>query len=203
MVQLAALRTELDAVADERGLPVSWPLLDLEDLNAVDFQDVWGGFEERGSRGIAVATVPMRSSRSSAARARRQRRSMVALVDGGGTPVQGTEARDGLDAAADRFARSSRRRRRGGRSITVLNVQSSADYGRVHQLSRGQSVLAVGRRGEFRAGRAQFARRRRAAMPACSSEYSSTRRRVGSGDGVRPDSPRGFTLGSCARGRSP
>ncbi len=44
---LTMVRTELAAVADERGLPIALPLLDLEDLNAVTFTDVWGGFEDR------------------------------------------------------------------------------------------------------------------------------------------------------------
>ena len=35
------LRTELLAVADERGIPVTFPLLDLEDLDTVTFADVW------------------------------------------------------------------------------------------------------------------------------------------------------------------
>src|SRR6185503_18770188 len=45
--RLAALRKDLQSVADERGLPITLPLLDLEDLGAVTFADVWGGFEDR------------------------------------------------------------------------------------------------------------------------------------------------------------
>ena len=44
---LATVRDEVVAAADERGLPIAWPLLDLEDLNAVTFTDVWGGFDDR------------------------------------------------------------------------------------------------------------------------------------------------------------
>ena len=44
---LTTVREEIVAAADERGLPIAWPLLDLEDLNAVTFTDVWGGFEDR------------------------------------------------------------------------------------------------------------------------------------------------------------
>src|SRR5690606_25504380 len=43
---LQTTRAELAAAADERGLPIALPLLDLEDLQALTFTDVWGGFEE-------------------------------------------------------------------------------------------------------------------------------------------------------------
>ncbi|MCP1726164.1 hypothetical protein J2T60_000129 [Natronospira proteinivora] len=36
----------LDA-AQERGLPLLFPIMDLEDRAAVDFADIWGGFDER------------------------------------------------------------------------------------------------------------------------------------------------------------
>src|SRR5512138_3702804 len=40
--RLATLRKELFAVAEERGLPVTLPLLDVQDLGAVTFADIWG-----------------------------------------------------------------------------------------------------------------------------------------------------------------
>src|SRR5258706_5789879 len=55
--RLAAVRKELLAVADERGLPVTLPLLDVQDLRAVTFADVWGGFEDR----VAAASVRYRA----------------------------------------------------------------------------------------------------------------------------------------------
>src|SRR5215471_14859952 len=44
---LTMIRMELAAVADERGLPIVLPLIDAEDLRAVTFTDVWGGFDDR------------------------------------------------------------------------------------------------------------------------------------------------------------
>src|SRR5258706_15949695 len=55
--RLAAVRKELLAVADERGLPVTLPLLDVQDLRAVTFADVWGGFEDR----VAAASARYRA----------------------------------------------------------------------------------------------------------------------------------------------
>jgi len=43
----AAIREEIAKVADERGLPIRFPLLDLEDLLMVTPADIWGGFVEQ------------------------------------------------------------------------------------------------------------------------------------------------------------
>ena len=43
--------------ARERGVPLRLPLLDLQDLSAVSFTDVWGGFEE----GIVAASARYRA----------------------------------------------------------------------------------------------------------------------------------------------
>jgi hypothetical protein len=40
------LRQRVLDVAERRGLPVAFPLLDTEDLARVTFPDVWGGFDE-------------------------------------------------------------------------------------------------------------------------------------------------------------
>ncbi|HEX6992616.1 MAG TPA: DUF2066 domain-containing protein [Gammaproteobacteria bacterium] len=46
-VELAAtIRERIEAVADERGLPIRFPLLDLEDLTSVTAADIWGTFVE-------------------------------------------------------------------------------------------------------------------------------------------------------------
>lgn len=37
----------LQRIADNRGIPAILPLMDLEDRRAIDFNDVWGGFEDR------------------------------------------------------------------------------------------------------------------------------------------------------------
>jgi len=140
--RLAALRKELLAVADERGLPVRLPLLDLEDLNAVTFADVWGGFEDR----VAAAS---RRYRADAILIGRVRPGLIGnqiewlLVVGAERQLlEGLGLRDGLDAAGDRFAAQFATLGGGGAAaITVLNVRSSADYGRVVSYLEQQSAL--------------------------------------------------------------
>lgn len=41
------LRERILKVAERRGLPVAFPLLDTEDFEQVRFSDIWGGFDER------------------------------------------------------------------------------------------------------------------------------------------------------------
>lgn len=40
------LRQRVLDIAEKRGLPVAFPLLDTEDLARVSFSDIWGGFDE-------------------------------------------------------------------------------------------------------------------------------------------------------------
>lgn len=42
----AGLKYSLAQVADSRGLPLIWPLMDIEDQKAIQVSDLWGGFEE-------------------------------------------------------------------------------------------------------------------------------------------------------------
>jgi hypothetical protein len=139
---LAAVRDEIAAAVDERGLPIALPLLDLQDSSAVTFTDVWGGFEAP----ILAASARYRAD---------------AVLIGRVRPglfgpevdwlfVNGTErqalplgvVRDGLDAAADRYA--AELSTLGGASLTALtvrNVLTSADYARVMSYLERQSVL--------------------------------------------------------------
>jgi len=41
------LRERILEVADKRGLPILFPLLDTTDLQGVTFSDIWGGFDDR------------------------------------------------------------------------------------------------------------------------------------------------------------
>jgi hypothetical protein len=41
------VRTQLEAVASARGLPIKFPLWDFQDMDALDFIDVWGGVSDR------------------------------------------------------------------------------------------------------------------------------------------------------------
>jgi hypothetical protein len=139
---LTAVRAEVAAAADERGLPIALPSLDLEDLSAVTFTDVWGGFEDR----VLAASQRYRADAVLIGRVRPG-------VFGNEVEwlfVNGTErqalplatVRDGLDLAADRYA--AELSTVGGAtmtSITVRNVLTSADYGRVVSYLEQQSVL--------------------------------------------------------------
>ena len=40
------LRERVQAVAERRGLPIVFPLLDVEDMRRIGFIDIWGGFDE-------------------------------------------------------------------------------------------------------------------------------------------------------------
>lgn len=54
------LREQILAVAERRGIPVLFPLLDTDDLREVNFADVWGGFHEpviRASERYAVDSI--------------------------------------------------------------------------------------------------------------------------------------------------
>lgn len=56
----ALLRERILEIADRRGLPVVFPLLDAEDIQNVSFSDIWGGFDERiinASRRYAADSV--------------------------------------------------------------------------------------------------------------------------------------------------
>ncbi len=41
------LRERVQEIAEQRGIPVVFPLLDIEDRESVSFSDIWGGFGER------------------------------------------------------------------------------------------------------------------------------------------------------------
>ncbi len=137
-----AVREEIMAVAEERGLPIALPLLDLEDLSVVTFADVWGGFEDR----ILAASARYRADAVLIGRVR-PGLSGIAVdwlfvngIERSGLPLGAV--RDGLDAAADRYAADLGTV--GGASLTsltVYNVQTSADYARVMSYLERQSVL--------------------------------------------------------------
>jgi hypothetical protein len=143
MVQLLTMiRAELLAVADERGLPIALPLIDLEDLNAVSFTDVWGGFEDR----VAAASARYRADAVLIGRVRPafggNETQWLLLQDAARRPIDGVAIRDGLDAVADLYAAElsviggARMTR-----LTVLDVATPAEYGRVMSYLEGLSVL--------------------------------------------------------------
>jgi hypothetical protein len=136
------LREELEAVASERGLPLTYPLLDLEDRNAIGFAEVWGGFdglisaasERYNADGVLVGRVAV------AAFGLDVRWSF--LDDTRASAVLGSDVRGGVDWLADRYA--AEYSTIGGARIariTVLDVASLDAYGRVISYLESQSVL--------------------------------------------------------------
>jgi hypothetical protein len=142
---LATVREEITAAADERGLPIAWPLLDLQDMSAVEFLDVWGGFDDE----IVAASARYRADavligrvRPGAARLSGPEVEWLFVhgIDRQALPVGAI--RDGLDVAADRYAADLATT--GGASVallTVRDVRTPADYGRVISYLERQSVL--------------------------------------------------------------
>jgi uncharacterized protein len=139
---LATIRADLDAVADERGLLLALPLLDLEDLNAVTFLDIWAGYEDR----LSLASTRYRADAVLIGRVRPgvlgNEVQWLLLKDGERSALTGITLRDGLDSVADLYAgefgvvgdASTAR-------LTVLDVGSLDDYGKVMSYLDGLSVL--------------------------------------------------------------
>jgi hypothetical protein len=136
------LRDEIDAVASERGLPITYPLLDLEDRNAIDFAEVWGGFEglisaasERyNADGVLVGRVTVTGFGLDVR--------WSFLDETRSSAVLGSDLRGGVDWLADRYA--AEYSTIGGprvAHILVLDVTSVDEYGRVMSYLESQSVL--------------------------------------------------------------
>lgn len=139
---LKTLRTEFAAVADERGLPIVLPLLDIEDMTAVTFADVWGGFDDQ----IALASQRYRADAVLIGRVRPglfgPEVQWLFLRGVDRQVLVGAAIRDGLDAAADIYA--TELSTIGGATTTlirVLDVATSSDYGRVMSYLERQSAL--------------------------------------------------------------
>lgn len=139
---LAQLEEELFAAADARGLPIALPLWDLVDINALSFAELWGGFNLQvleasrryGADAVLVGRVQLTEfgPRVQWTLLRdRQRRTFVSR-----------DVASGLHWVADRFA-SEFASVGGARStrLTVSNVGTMADYGRVMRFLGSVSVL--------------------------------------------------------------
>ena len=139
---LTDIKTELTAVAEERGLPTALPLLDLEDLDNVSFADVWGGFDDRvrsASQRYRPDVILVGRVRPSAFGNEVQ---WLLLTGDTRRLIAGTAVRDGLDAVADLYAAELGAVGGGGTTrITVLDVTTPADYARVISYLEGLSVL--------------------------------------------------------------
>lgn len=142
-VAVAALREELLAAASQRGLPVSLPLMDLQDMESVSFVDVWGVFSERLDQASsryspdALLSGRIRLGGEGVASAR-----WTLLWGGTLRNLPGGTVRSGLDGLADLYAREFSGV--GGATsarVTVINVDTLDRYGRVMSYLEGLSVL--------------------------------------------------------------
>ena len=139
---LDEFRAALVEVADERGLLLTLPLLDIEDMTALSFADVWGGFSNRivraseryGTDDILIAQVRLTDfgavTRWTLLRGGRELR------------LPGQAFRDGLDALADVYAAEfSTLGSASSTAVTIVGVETLDDYGRVMQYLESLSVL--------------------------------------------------------------
>jgi len=141
-VTFDAIRDELITAADERGLPIVFPLLDAEDRTQVRFADVWGGFDEFVARAaerypvdavligrVAVTTFGL-EVRWTLLRGELRETSVTADV------------RSGVDWLADGFA--AQFTTVGGARltrVTVRGIETHADFGRVFEYLQSVSVI--------------------------------------------------------------
>lgn len=140
--QLDEIRAELAQVADERGMLLALPLLDIEDLTALSFADVWGGFNDRIDRAsqryapddVLVGQLRLTSFGPSAR--------WTLLRDGRQTAVPGQTVREGLDGLADVYAAEfSTLGRASTAFVTIAGIESLEDYGRVMRYLESLSAL--------------------------------------------------------------
>jgi len=138
----ADFRAELATVAEERGLPLTLPLMDLEDMGALDFVDIWAGFNSQ----VTQASSRYGADATLIGRARQTQYGVnvqwVLLEDGEQFTLAGTTLRDGLDHLADFYA-AEFSTLGGVRAtlITIVGVETLDDYGRVMQHLESVSLL--------------------------------------------------------------
>jgi len=137
------LREQLQVLANERGLPIALPLWDLQDMDALDFIDVWGGFSNR----VQQASERYGADAVVSARVRATERGFEVqwtLLRGNGRYIlPGGTLRAGLDRLADLYAGEFSSI--GGvliTRITILDVETLEDYGRVMRHLESLSVLS-------------------------------------------------------------
>jgi hypothetical protein len=140
--QLDAIRDELAQLADERGLLLALPLLDIEDLTALGFADVWGGFNDRIERAsqryapddVLVGQLRLTSFGPSAR--------WTLLRGGRQIAVPGQTVREGLDGLADIYAAEFSTLGRASTAVlTIDGVDSLEAYGRVMRYLESLSML--------------------------------------------------------------
>lgn len=139
---LETLEDELRETARARGLPITLPLWDLEDINALSFAELWGGFdlqiaeasERYGADAVLVGRIELTEFGTRAQWTLLRGRERRVFVS--------SDVANGVHWVADQFA-SEFASVGGARNarITVSDVGSLADYGRVMRFLDSVSVL--------------------------------------------------------------
>ena len=139
---MQTLRTDLRAAADARGLPITLPLLDLADRDALTYADVAGGFSERIARASARYGVDSHVVASARMSPFGPEIRWTLEQDNRRRIVLTSAIRDGLDWLAEQYAAQfSIVGGARGLRISVLNVDSLGDYGRVMSYLESLSLL--------------------------------------------------------------
>ncbi len=138
----ARFREQIFAIGEERGLPLALPLMDLEDMSAIGFVDIWAGF------GAQIERASIRYGADSVVTGRARVSSFgvdvewTLLRDGQRISLGGGALRNGLDRLADLYAAEFSTL--GGTQttiISILGVETLEDYGRVMRYLESLSIL--------------------------------------------------------------
>ena len=143
---------QVERAARQRGVPVLFPLMDLQDQSKVRFSDIWGGFYEnvldasRRYNPQAVLIGRLNRSPSGGWSSRWQ-------LEVAGTPSSWSDSRQQLDALAQqgidetadilasRFAVSQAGGNLNSVNISVSNVDSLTDYARLGEYLAGLTAV--------------------------------------------------------------
>jgi hypothetical protein len=140
----SALREQMKALADLRGLPMLLPLMDAQDRSRFSFTDAWGGFEEpllEAARRYGVEAVLLgRYSSDASFRVR------WALFENGQVLRWDGGLDDGINGAADRFAArysvATGAAVEGEIGLSVAGIRNLEDYARVSRYLEGITAIA-------------------------------------------------------------
>jgi hypothetical protein len=139
----AGIEADLVQAANERGLPMALPVLDLDDFESISFAEIWGGFEPQ------IMQASARYAADFALTAR------ISLSDFGleigwtlisaanrSQTLRTTTLREGIDWAADQFA--AQFSSAGGAQSTRIDIEgidSLLDYGRIMSYLETVSII--------------------------------------------------------------
>ncbi len=152
------LRERLAAAANDRGLPVVFPLLDTEDLATVSFSDIWGGFADpvlAASARYGADAVLIGRARDVSADASRVR---WLLVSGAERIAWEGPVEAGPQQAAEALAQSLATYAKAADALRlqVDGVDSLDRFGRLQTYLRGLDVVRSARVTRVRDSRVEF-----------------------------------------------